>query len=358
MLIRKFGEPSWHAPEVTAYYDEQAIQALLAESPNLLPGAGNGYWIVAREVALQSGYVDLIGVDGEGAITLVESKLRANPEIRRHVVGQVLAYAASLWGMSYDEFDQVVSSRIGAPLAKAAAEKAEASWDEEAFRASVAANLDSGRLRLVIAVDHITEELQRIVRFVNAHTVPSLDVLALELRYVADSGVEIIFPSVYGEGSAASKPTAATGQPWNEDRFFSALAMSATPEELQVAREFYDYARERGAVLLWGNGPLPSVSARMTIMGKPASVFSLYEWPKGKAKLAFNFEYCLAAIPEETLAQIATGLRQISGVQPLLEGLEQAAFKKRPGIPLALLVPSSANNQLRAILDTLHPSSD
>jgi len=61
-----------------------------------MPGAAGKQFAVAREVALDAGYVDLLGVTPDGDITLIESKLKANPEIRRHVVGQILAYAATL----------------------------------------------------------------------------------------------------------------------------------------------------------------------------------------------------------------------------------------------------------------------
>ena len=44
----------------------------------------------------EAGTVDLLVVDRTGGLTLVECKLRANPEIRREVVGQILAYAGGL----------------------------------------------------------------------------------------------------------------------------------------------------------------------------------------------------------------------------------------------------------------------
>ncbi len=43
-----------------------------------------------------TGSVDIALVEPAGLITLVECKLRANPEIRRAVLGQIMAYAANL----------------------------------------------------------------------------------------------------------------------------------------------------------------------------------------------------------------------------------------------------------------------
>jgi hypothetical protein len=90
ILIRRNGQSVWHTPTTTAYSDEKALQELIAQSPSLLPGANDVPMAVVRELAVPSiGYVDLVGVDQAGTITIVECKLKANPEIRRQVVGQV-----------------------------------------------------------------------------------------------------------------------------------------------------------------------------------------------------------------------------------------------------------------------------
>lgn len=119
MLIRGPDDTAWRAPAVTAYEDEAAIQALLAQSPELMPGATGKRFAVAREVALDAGYVDLLGINPDGDITLIECKLKANPEIRRHVVGQILAYAATLWEMDYADLDAAFTARAGASLSAA-----------------------------------------------------------------------------------------------------------------------------------------------------------------------------------------------------------------------------------------------
>ena len=54
-----------------------------------------------------SGYTDLIGVDTDGNVLVVETKLAKNPEIRRKVIGQVVEYAAYLWQMPFDNSDQI-----------------------------------------------------------------------------------------------------------------------------------------------------------------------------------------------------------------------------------------------------------
>src|SRR4051794_25502430 len=102
MLIRHNGG-DWHEPVMTAYENEATLQKLLADTPRLLPGAQTGPALVVSELHVLAGYIDMVAISLEGEITLVECKLRANSEIRRHIVGQVFAYASSLWRCSYDQ---------------------------------------------------------------------------------------------------------------------------------------------------------------------------------------------------------------------------------------------------------------
>ena len=349
MLIRRTGDTTWRAPAVTAYEDEAAIQALLAQSPELMPGAAGKRFAVAREVTLDAGYVDLMGVTPDGDITLIECKLKANPEIRRHVVGQILAYAATLWEMDYADLDAAFAARAGASLSSAVSAVAGESWDEETFRSAVSTNLATGRFRLVIAVDDITEELRRIVRFLNGHTTHELEVLALELRYVADSGVEMLFPKTYGEKAITPPPTPLK---WNEERFFTAISPMLSTAGNDAARRLLEYARERGAKFQWGVGPYPSVSVRLTVSGRILSVFSISEWPKGNPKLYTHFEYLAGSMPQESLTQFAQDIYLVPGLNVSHDELRLAEYRKRPSVHLDQLGPDAVTS-VEAALDRL-----
>jgi hypothetical protein len=47
--------------------------------------------------------------------------------------------------------------------------------------------------------------MKRIVTYINGHSGGTFELLALELTYIKDGGVEILEPTVYGEESAARK---------------------------------------------------------------------------------------------------------------------------------------------------------
>lgn len=160
MLIRRDGgDGSWHTPHTTAYTNEAELRDLLAETPSLLPGIDEGPAAAAKEMPIPgTGRADVVIVDASGEITVVECKLRANPEIRRRVVGQLLAYASAISEMSFADLDGAFRrSKANTSLSDALVLGND--LDEEEFRAAVDDNLRSGRMRLIIAVDEITEEL-------------------------------------------------------------------------------------------------------------------------------------------------------------------------------------------------------
>src|SRR5262249_55877188 len=149
-------------------------------------------------------------------------------------------------------------------------------WDETAFRATVTNNLDMGRFRLVIVVDELTDELKRIVLYLNQHTGDALQVLALELGYIADKDIEILVPKTYGEESAQPKAAGARRR-WTEETVFAKLAACCSPEGMAATRSLYAWFKERGAQLYWSNGSLAWVSAQFPIGGKQISLVSIGE---------------------------------------------------------------------------------
>jgi len=78
IMIRRHGG-RWEKAEEVIYADEAQLQKMLYDSPELIPTKMNNQAAVfTKESGLPgSGFTDLIGVDGEGNILLVETKLAA-----------------------------------------------------------------------------------------------------------------------------------------------------------------------------------------------------------------------------------------------------------------------------------------
>lgn len=270
------GEP-WRAPEARPYTNEEHLRTLLQGAPELLPGVESSRpAVLVHELEVRYGYIDLVGVSPTGAITVVECKLRGNPDMRRTVVGQLFAYAAGLWGMTYAEFDEAWQgvrqpftvladqweARRRPPLLEDMARAVEEhglEWDRDGFAAAVEANLAAGRYTLVFAVDEITPELQRIVEYLSEHTSPEVNVIALRIGYMADGDTEVLVPQPFGVEMAARKVAAspAPGGPPvapDEASFMRVLGEAAGDWAPAVVAEALAWADREGLLVWYGSG--------------------------------------------------------------------------------------------------------
>jgi RecB family endonuclease NucS len=86
------GAGTWSLQPVAGYENEQSLHDIVMRTPELLPLSGSPHLIViGREVALQSGYADVLAVEPDGRPVIIEVKLRNNAESRRAVIAQTLS---------------------------------------------------------------------------------------------------------------------------------------------------------------------------------------------------------------------------------------------------------------------------
>src|SRR5690606_12986615 len=141
-----------------------------------------------------SGRIDVLCISQDGSLTLCEAKLERNPDIRRTVLGQILAYAASLSGLDFTGLDERWRTRAGLGLAESILGEGADPDALERFLDAVIQNLTSGRFPLVLAVDSLTDELRRTITYLARHTTTDRDLIGLELAYARRGEVEILVP--------------------------------------------------------------------------------------------------------------------------------------------------------------------
>jgi len=143
-LIPEHGELV--ALKSSAYAKEAALQALLADYPELLAGGQitpddpRRWLLINREKGLteqEAGAnrwsVDHLFIDHDGIPTIVEVKRSSNTQIRREIVGQMLDYAANglrYWPVEHLRSDLIAgSSRLaGTTLRKRQTSSCTNSW--------------------------------------------------------------------------------------------------------------------------------------------------------------------------------------------------------------------------------------
>lgn len=358
MVLVRSGGGSWRSPANLAFEDERALQTLVQTSPGLLPG--DVPMAVVDEFPVPGiGSADLVGVSASGEITVVECKLRANPEIRRAVVGQLLAYAGGLWHMDYDDFAATFAHRGRIPLAEAVAtavqvdEKGGEVPDPAALREAVSRNLAAGDFRLVIAVDEITPELKTIVRYMNEHTLPTVQVMALELTYARERELELLVPALYGQEAADRKQKQSSASRWTEESF--AAAVEERTEG--AARAFIDrlltHGSQNGHSATYGIGKTPSLSYTYRLGGdRPRSVWTLY-LKEGSAGVTVNLEP-ISKWSEDAALTLVAEMRASPALARYLDGLGEGNLLKYPLIPIvADVVSSEAADVFMRALDQL-----
>lgn len=93
---------------------ESELEAWIEQDPALLQ---SGLTIIGRQVHVESGYIDLLGIDLNGNWVLIELK---RGDVRRETVAQALDYAASLLDMSINDIEHAVGRYLDVPLQQAA----------------------------------------------------------------------------------------------------------------------------------------------------------------------------------------------------------------------------------------------
>lgn len=344
MVLINVANGGWHEPARKAFDNEKELQDLVKLSPALLPG-GEPLAVVDELHIPGVGYVDLVGVGAHGELVIVECKLKANPEIRREVVGQVFAYAGGIWRLSFTEFKQQFEARTNLGLFESVQSATSTELDEAEFEAAVTANLASGSFRLVVAVDQITAELRTIIEFVNSHTIETVQVQALELDYSRDGAVELLNPVVYGV--EAPKKATTAGTKWTAVTVDEQITAKCTTADAAWLRRLIEHAQRAGH-LYFGSGVTPGMSGRYTVDAADISLWSIYLYDSGP-RISVN----MGTLAYKASAQRAFGwlgtLNSEPALAPFLAEVTEANLNKYPSIPASVFVPSVADLFLSSI---------
>lgn len=279
--------------ERDGFAKEAELQDLVTSAPELLAPLGEGlrFAPIGWEVPLGGGRLDVLFIDSEGVLTLVETKLKANDESRREVIGQVLEYAmfASQWTLAdlratataFLQSDHAPDDVRGSSLEEALAASfrwtdEEEDGDEgpsrmELFLAQVQSNLEKGHLRIVCGVDEQIENLERLVVYFSAHS--DLQVVLLQVtRFPVEAGANVLIPTLHGDIQASPGRRVTDARVRTPDLTYDDLiALFPEGPQRQAVVDLIDAARSAGAVLDYGpNGA--SVRVRTAVQRAPVSI--------------------------------------------------------------------------------------
>lgn len=345
-ILLRSADGSWSEPTLTGYENEASLQQLIAEHPSLIPGV-SARAVASREFSSGVGPADVVILDESGDLTLIECKLTTNPQIRREIVGQVLDYASRLWGTSVDQFETAwrrASRSDVSPLA---------GFDDDGSdtRERLAVNLELGRMRLVLAVDKVNDDLKRIVEYLNLITRDEVSVFVMEFVRAQRDDVEVLIPTAYGAELAAVKARRerVEREPWPLDAY-AEWGEEHDPEGMPAYRAMRDRLVSLGWQMKGTRAYTPSQNAGLQIPALGGAV----KWPltlqtDGPRGLRLNVRFDIFAGTAELAERMASALElAVPGVIDF-PYVRSVRYATQPRVLLSQLPPASAV----AIVDAL-----
>ncbi len=250
----------WQLGSPQAFEDEATLHTLIEQNPRLLPLAGSpNLSVLGSEVYLGIGYADLVAVESSGRPAIIEVKLAKSSEARRAIVSQIMSYAAFLHGLTVEGLEQGPLRR---PLADAGyasilnavqSQDQEGAVDVDSFTASMQEFLDRGNFRLVLVLDEVPAELERLVAYLDAMTIQALTIDLITLTVYELNGAQVALPQrVSPDLSAAipfvsdggSPPKKVEGIESDGSAAFRASVVGATDEARAMFEELIAWAEQ------------------------------------------------------------------------------------------------------------------
>ncbi len=241
---------------------EQDLQDYVYNNPEVLciseiKGEDKRFITLVKEFPVYIGQsarsLDILGIDEDGDIYLIETKLYRNPDKRR-IIAQLLEYGAGLW-TSYransDKFlsdlDRILRERFG----KSLDQKLKEDFGEDSLEFilnETKQKIVDGSFTFIILMDTVPEDLKEVLLYLNQNS--EFNVYAVELEFYKHDKFDIIVPKIYGTESTKSDRIP---ESCNEERFFKDASRRLSQEDVELLKKLYEFS-ERIFQIRWGRG--------------------------------------------------------------------------------------------------------
>lgn len=306
VIVTKQGQPARRI-EAGKIPQETSLQDYIVQNPEALPLSDLRddllFLIVAREFPTVSGPIDALGLDDEGNLYVIETKLYRNSDKRR-VLAQLLDYGAALWKHEGDprsfreRLDQAARRTLEADLATKVGEAF--GIDSEAtdnLLATAEKQVSEGSFRFVVLMDHLDDRLKNLISFINENS--KFDVYGIELEFYRFDGYEITIPKLYGAEARKEVRVSNTRPRWTEETYFADAAEHLGAEQVESLQRLYKFAIGHADRVTWGTGvTVGSFNLKYDGLSPTRSILTAYS----QGALDFNFKWLHAAdepLPEE-----------------------------------------------------------
>ena len=260
IIISKNGKNAQKIDE-SAFTQEDYLQKYIYNNPESLPlyeiKEDIRLLIVSREFPTNSGPIDALGIDKDGEIYIIETKLYKNPD-KRLVVAQVLDYGASLWRgyNDFNEFLRIVDNQIYKKFNVSLNQKLKDFFDimdddVSTLVENIKMNLNDGNFRFVVLMDKLHSQLKDLIVFINQNS--KFDIFGIELEYYKYQDYEIMIPKLFGSEVKKDLTSTGTRKKWDEESFFKDAKDKLKESEVESIKILYEFSKVADQVS-WGTG--------------------------------------------------------------------------------------------------------
>lgn len=253
--------------------------------------------VLAREFHTAHGSIDAFGVDREGEVYLIETKLYRNAD-KRYIVAQVLDYGASLWRSygDFSEFMRELDIKVQEKFKESAIERVKEFFnieDEDAAHLleNVRQNLSKGNYRFVVLLDKVDDKLKDLILFINENS--RFDLFGVEFEYYKYEEYEILIPKLFGAEVKKDIGTPASGsrEGWDESKFLGHAKQTINDDQIyEILAEIYRFTKENADTIDFGTGhESGSFTFKLEYPQSKSGLIALFTvWTSGKIRFRFG----------------------------------------------------------------------
>ncbi len=282
--------------EKSSFDREDHIQQYIYDNPESIPlydiKEDIHLLVLARELQTNAGPIDGFGVDGDGELYVIETKLFKNPD-RRTVVAQALDYGSALWAHTNDfgEFSARLDNAVQKKFNVSLSEKLKDFFGIEENEVAMLLdrmrnNLNDGKFHFVVPMDHIEDRLRDLILYINQNS--QFDIYAVEFEYYKHDTYEIIIPKLFGAEvkKDIGVNSSSNRQKWSETSLLEDAKKNYSIEEFEAFKKIYEFSKQNANEVRLGTGAYGSFSPIFEkICDK--SLFTL----STDGRLSFNFHW-------------------------------------------------------------------
>ncbi len=251
--------------EKTSFENEDKLQKYIYTNPESLPineiKDESKLLIVSREYPTNSGPIDALGLDKDGDIYIIETKLYKNSD-KRKVLAQVLDYGSALFfhSRNFIDFLEHIESDIFTKFNVNFKEKITNffEFDNEnydSFKNNLEINLQTGNFKFVVLMDNIDNRLKDLIKYMNANS--NFSIFGVEMEYYEFENYQIIIPKIFGtEIAKTSIRKKRFYKKWTNTIFFEELNEKLSNKDIEIVKTIYDFSRQNAKICKFGNGKI------------------------------------------------------------------------------------------------------